>query len=291
MIYTVNIENAKEESGKIQLDRLIKIVTSFTKISEGALKLKLFGLSNKRGRLGTDIENALSVRLIGLKNQSTALVFECDQFKTKLESYQSDIYETNFFNHTPISIVIWCYKSILNEEETNIFIDRPLIHNLKELIHSFKSNDEILSIVNETDSISLTKNKIESIHSTELKIPEDRKLIINGLVEELKYSKYRVKIKMKNELLNGYISNKIKPERLAIYWGKNITLSGIMHYGINNTKNFEITGIHEENDDIQFFKEIPIQSQLVEKVAANPLLRWKGKWPGDESLDELIDSI
>ncbi len=50
MIYELNIENAKERSGQILLDRLISISQGILKISEGALQLRLSGVIKKRGR-------------------------------------------------------------------------------------------------------------------------------------------------------------------------------------------------------------------------------------------------
>lgn len=297
MIYTLNIENAKEESGKILLDRLIYLASSITKISEGALQLKLLGVSNRRGRKKISYDDALEIKLIGIKNKSTALLLECDSFKNTLHDYQTDLFDSDFFNHTPISIMIDCYSVILDENihDSDIFLDRALIKSLKELSHAFKSPTEILTISNGDmkNYLSLTKDKVESIELKEQEIPKDQKLIVTGILEELKYSKHRVKIQIEEGLLNAYISEKIEPEYIAKYWGKEITLAGIMHYGINFTKNFEITRIFEDTNKGEnvFFKEIPRQTILTEIKPQNPLVKWKGKWPGEESFEELVDSL
>lgn len=297
MIYTIKIENAKEESGKILLDRLIDLSSSIIKISEGALQLKLLGVSKKRGRKKISYNEALEIKLIRIKDQSTALMVECDSFKSTLKEYQADLFDIDFFDHTPVSIIMDCYKMILDEKikDQDLFLDRPLIKELKGLSNSFKSNDETITLNNEDtkDDLMLTKEKVDSIKFKEQEIPDDQKLIVTGLLEELKYSKHRVKIQMERELLNAYISENIEPETIARFWGKEVTLAGIMHYGLNLIKNFEITRIFQDTseDENIFFKEVPKQTKLIELTPKNPLVRWKGKWPGDESLEELIDSI
>lgn len=297
MNYTINIENAREESGKILLDRLIDISTSIIKISEGALQLKLLGVSKKKGRKRIDFTDSLSISLIQIKSESTALVLECEPFSSTLKEYQQDLFNTDFFNHTPVSVVIDCYKKVLDDEsnEEDLFLDRPLIGELKKLANSFKSNEEIITLSNDDaiTGIQLTKDIIESIKVIEQEIPEDQKLIVTGLLEELKFSKYRVKIQIENELLNAYISEDIDTGVIAKYWGKEVTFGGIMHYGLKKTKNFEITRIFEDadSDENYFFKEIPEQTKLIEVRPKNPLMKIKGQWPGDETFEDLINSI
>lgn len=294
MRYSINIENAKEESGKILFGRLIHLISSVSKISEGALQIKLMGASKKRGKRSTNISKALEIKLTGIKNESTALLVECDKFKDSITNYQFDLLQNDFFEHTPISILMSCYRTVLGiADEPEVFIDKPLINEMRSLSEAFTNNEERIVFMNEgtVDDLVLTKKEVSNIVHIKEKIPPDQKLIIFGMVEELKYSKQRVGIKTEEGLIQAYLSRSIEDQTIAEYWGKTVSVAGIMHYGLKGAKIFEITRIFEDSNEIDFFKTLPKQNKLFEAPPPNRLAEWEGKWSDDEPLEELLKDI
>ena len=73
MKYELKISGAIEESGTIDLQRLATISNGIRKISEGALQIRLKGISFSRGKKKIPLEKSLKVRLTGLKEGSTVL--------------------------------------------------------------------------------------------------------------------------------------------------------------------------------------------------------------------------
>jgi hypothetical protein len=295
MIYSINIENAQEESGKILFDRLLHLTSSVSKISEGALQIKLIGASKKRGRKSLNITKSLEIQLTGIKDESTALIVECEKFRDTLGPYQIGLFDSDFFDHTPISVLMSCYRTVLGvSDEPEVFIDKQLIDEMKKLSEAFVGEGERLVFKNEgtVDDLILTKSDVFNIHHIEDEIPQDQKLIVTGIVEELRYSRFRVKINTDDGLIHAYLSKSIDKGSIASYWGKNVALAGVMHYGPKGTKNFEIMRIYDDEDkSLSFFRELPKQLKLLDAPPPNPIKKWEGKWHDEESLEELLEDL
>jgi hypothetical protein len=71
--YEIRIENAREGNGKIDLQRLVNIAQGIRRISEGALQIRLRGISLTSGRKKVSLEDALRVTLTGIKDGSVVL--------------------------------------------------------------------------------------------------------------------------------------------------------------------------------------------------------------------------
>ena len=70
-------------------------------------------------------------------------------------------------------------------------------------------------------------------------------------------------------------------------------MTGTMHFGLRNPRNFEIDRIGEPEEP-EVFKYLNEPRQEILPLGdrkGNPLLRTKGKWPGNESFEELLNDI
>ncbi len=86
MKYEIKIENSSEPSGTIALQRLALLAESVMKISEGALQIRLRGISLTKGRKKTSLKEALKVSLSDIKQGSTVLCLESEKFEKTLVS-------------------------------------------------------------------------------------------------------------------------------------------------------------------------------------------------------------
>lgn len=86
MKYELEISNAVEESGKIDLVRLSNIAEGINKIATGALQIRLKGISVSKGRKKESFKDSLKITLTGLKKGSTILCLESEKFKDTLNN-------------------------------------------------------------------------------------------------------------------------------------------------------------------------------------------------------------
>ncbi len=305
MNYEIKISNAIEEDGKIDLIRLTNIAESISKIAEGALQIRLKGVSLSKGRKKQSLKNSLQVTLSGLKKGSTILCLESNKFKETLDNLQLDIFRSesqlDLQEQTPISLFVSSFKEAKKDSVNPELLDKSLLKELKNFKKAFLNDNEIFSISNEGsfEALELNKQDFNKIKILEQETPNPEPVVLNGIVEELKYSKLKVKILTDEGVINGFLSNDLSADDIAPFWGKKITITGINHYKPNKTSVIEINKIHQPNDADSYFSKKPKFSTSVEDQIKNQIDRKFGnsisdivdKWPDEDKFEDLVKML
>jgi hypothetical protein len=306
MKYEIRLAGADQDDGKIELDRLVQLAQSITNIARGALQVKLVGISNEKGRRTEKISTALKIKLSDLKKGSTVLELECESFKTTLQGHPGDLFKSEILEQlpdkTPMSLVIESFREAMDYNEDSTFLDKPLLKKLKDFKKVFVSNDELLTISNQGSipEITLRKSDFKRIGILEDSFPEPQEIVINGVVEELKYSKLRVGIATKQGLVNAVLSEELEPMDISKYWGKELTIAGRMHFLPSGKPSFiYIERVFNPDDFDEYFSKpvskLNIDQQIQKKIKAqkhtNLLGDIVGQWPGDESIDDILKDL
>lgn len=306
MKYQIKLTGDEQDDGKIELGRLIHLAQSITDIARGALQVRLVGISNEKGRRSEKIGKALKIKLADLKKGSTILELECDSFKETLEGHQGDLFKTeileNLPNKTPISLVIDSFKQAMNFDEETNQLDKPLLKRLKDFRKVFLSDNEKVIFSNEGSfpELELRREDFKKIGNLEESMPEPQEIIINGVVEELKFSKLRVGIKTKDGLVSAVLSEELEPVDISKYWGKELTIAGRLHFQPSGKPSFiYIERIFSPDISDKYFSKSPrkanveqqIQNKLKQQKYTNFLEDVIGQWPGDESIEDILKDL
>lgn len=306
MKYEIKLSGVEQDDGKIDLQRLVVLAQSIGDIAKGALQMRLLGISAEKGRTSERINNALKISLSNLKPGSTILELECEPFKKTLDGYQGDAFRPdilgNLPDETPMSLVMESFREALNYKEETNHLDKSLLKKLKTVEKLFLSKTEAITISNEgrTPSLELKKVDFKKIRSLEESIPEPHEIIINGVVEELKYSKLKVTINTKEGPVSGIISENLDPSEISKYWGKDLTIAGIAHYQPSGKLSvLYIEKVFEPQEADKYFSkpsrketvEQQIQRQQKELKHSNRLGEIVGQWPGNEEIEEIINTL
>lgn len=305
MNYELKISNAIEDNGKIDLARLTSIAESINKIAEGALQIRLKGVSVTKGRKKESLKRSLKVTLSGLEKGSTILKLESEKFKDTLNHIQLDIFrsesQVDLQEQTPISLFVSSFKEVTEKNGESELLDKTLLKELKNFKKAFLNDNESFIISNEGsfDSLELDKKSFDKINILEEETPSPEPVILNGIVEELKYSKLRVKIITPDGTINGFLSDELSAEDISPYWGKEITITGINHYKSNKTSVIEIRRIHEPSSGDSYFskkskKSLSVEDQIknqADRKSTNRLSEIIGKWPDEEKFEDLVKML
>jgi len=300
--YELKISNAIEDNGKIDLSRLARIAESINKIAEGALQIRLKGISVIKGRKKESLKKSLKVTLSGIEKGSTILKLESEKFKDTLDHIQLDIFrgesQVDLQEQTPISLFVASFKEVIKKNGESELLDKTLLRELKSFNKAFLNDNESFIISNEGsfDKLELDKKSFTKINLLEEETPTSESVVLNGIVEELKYSKLRVKIITDEGTINGFLSDELSAEDISTYWGKEITITGINHYRSNKTSVIEIRKIHEPSSGDSYFskkskKSLTIEEQIkyqAERKSSNNLSEIIGKWPDEEKFENLV---
>ena len=305
MNYELKISNAEEENGKIDLVRLASIAEGITRIAEGALQIRLKGVSITKGRKKDSLKNSLKVTLSGLKTGSTILCLESQKFEETLDNIQLDIFRSetqiDLQNQTPISLFVSAFKEAVSDSSESDLLDKSLLRELKNFRKAFLSANESFTISNEGsfDSLELNKKSFDKINILEEETPDSESIILNGIVEELKFSKLRVKIITEEGTINGFLSDELTAEDISPFWGKEITITGINHFKSNKSSVIEIKKIHVPSSNDRYFSKklkrpLSVEDQIkdeIDRKSGSSISEIIGKWPDNERFEDLVKML
>ena len=300
MKYEITINKAGETSGTINLKRLEIIAEGIRKISEGSLQIRLKGISIHKGPKKIELEKALNISLVGIKKGSTCLELEAKPFSETLNNYQLDVFRQETQKElpqlTPMSLFMVTYMEALKEKPSTDLLDKPLLRELKNYRRAFLNENESMVISNQgnQETITLDKTTFDKIKILEEEIPNPQPVLLRGKVELLKFSKQKVTIQTSEGMIDGFISEHIKPEEIGKHWGQEITVAGTAHYKPGGKSIIEIDRFSEPSAGDEYFSKKPkretineqITRQFQEGKSANAMGELIGKWPGDESEEE-----
>lgn len=296
MKYEIKIEHAQEADGAIDLKRLTKIADGIRKVSEGALQIRLKGISLTRGRKKVSLQDALKVSLTGIKEGSTILCLETEKFEKTLQSYQTDIFraeaQAELPNETPISLFIKTFQNALTDDDHQDLLDKPLLRELKNLKKAFFNEEETMIFSNQGSlpDLQLTQKDFKKIKVLEDEIPDPQHVVLNGVVELLQFSTLKVKIKTEEGIVDGFLADDLSSEDIASFWGKEVTITGTSHFKPRGKSVIEIERVFEPGEGDSYFSKRPksetVEMQLERQIrekGSNPLAEIIGRWPGDET--------
>lgn len=305
MNYDIQIRGDDKDNGLIEFDRLSQLTQSTKEIATKALMLRVGGFSELKPP--KNLLKSLSIyleSLSGNKTEGTYLLLNCEYFKKNIDSLQMNAFKPTeeLLQLTPMALVIQTFRAALIDEEEKDYLDKPLLKTLLKFKKNFINDNEIIyfSNRNTVPAIEVTVDDFEKIENLEESIPEPNKVIINGKLDEMKYSKSKLVLVTEQGAVNAFSKDPSSIYSIKDFFGKELTITGMAHYKPGGKLSFiEIQEFAEPGENDKFFSRIPhamsVQQQIAFEVKSgkskNPLRELTGQWPGDESLDDLLKQL
>lgn len=305
MNYDIKIRGDEADNGLIEFDRLNLLTTHTKEIATKALMLKLGGFSGINP--SKEIKKALAIRLQSLhgsKLEGTFMLIDCDHFIETLKHIQLNLFKPTeeVLQMTPMALVIQSFRAALLDDEDKDNLDKPLLKALLNFKKIFVSKNEVfyLSNRNSIPEIEITLDDFKKIEKLEDDIPEPKRIIINGKLDEMKYSKSKLVLITEEGSVNAFTTQPQTLEGISNYFGKEITVVGMAHFKPGGKLSYiEVQEFSEPGKADKFFSRKPHAMGIQEQIAfqlksgksRNPLSEITGKWPGEESLDDLLKML
>jgi hypothetical protein len=150
---------------------------------------------------------------------------------------------------------------------------------------NFISDNEIFYMANRGTiaEVRLTKDDFQKIGLLEDSIPEPKKVIVNGQLDEMKVSKGKLGLQTEQGFVNVFANDKTIIENIVSFMGKEVTISGMAHYKPNGQLSFvEIQEFSEPGARDRYFSKKPNAMTAKQQVLFQAK---QGK--GSNSLDAL----
>lgn len=305
MNYDIQIRGDEQDNGLIEFDRLAQLAQSTKEIATKALMLRLFGFSDIKPPKNLFSASYIFLEsLHGNRTEGTSLLLNCEHFEKNVKTLQLNAFKPaeEILQLTPMSLVIQSFRSALLDEEDKENLDKPLLKTLLKFKKNFIGNNEIIyfSNRNTVPSVEVTLDDFTKIENLEESIPEPNKVIINGKLDEMKYSKSKLVLITEEGPVNAFSKEQSFILGVKDFIGKDLTVTGMAHYKPGGKLSFiEIQDFAEPGKNDKLFSRIPhamnvqqqIEYQLKSGKSRNPLATITGKWPGEESLDDILKDL
>lgn len=276
MNYDIKIVGDNADNGLIEFDRLNLLTKSTKEIATKALMLQLRGYSDIKP--DKHISKALELKLkslIGNEKDGTSMTIDCNRFSETIKGLQLDIFKPKeqLLQTTPMALVINSFRSALSDNQLEADIDKPLLKSLINFKKNFITDNEIFYLSNRgtIPEVKLTKNDFQKISLLEERIPEPRKVIVNGQLDEIKVSKGKLGLQTENGIITVIAKSETTLNEIFKYIGKEITITGIAHFKPNGQLSFvEVGEFGQPNATDKYFSKKPnamtAQQQLLFQV-------------------------
>jgi len=307
MNYDIKITGEIKDNGQIEFDRLGLLAKSTKEIAQKALMLKVFGFSDIE--LSAQFKRASEIRLEKLVSdevKGTTMLIDCNYFADSVKSFQLDAFRPELWGDlqqlTPMALVIKSFRSALIDSEDKDNLDKSLLQSLIKFKKNFTGKNQVFHLSNRqtVPEIELKIDDFKKIELLEENIPEPGKVSVLGTFDELKYSKQKVVLITHDGTINATVGDEALFLQMLEYVGKELTITGMAHYKPNGKLSFiEISNFSEPGKADKYFAKIPqalsvqqqIDYQLKERKSLNPFASIIGKWPGEESWEEIIHEL
>jgi hypothetical protein len=291
MNYDIKIVGAEEDNGKIEFDRLAKLIKTTKDIATKTLMLKMVGYSEIPPH--PDLKKALHLYLSDLGGNAidgTAITIDCINFKETIKGLQLDLFKPKeqLLNLTPMALVIESFHAALIGHHEDADLDKPLLKSLQAFKANFISDNEIFYLANRGTlaEVKLTKNDFQKINLLEESIPDPNRVIVNGKLDEIKVSKGRLGLQTDKGILTVIAKNESVLNSILEYIGKEITISGMAHYKPNGQVSFvEVQEFGKSSETDKYFSKKPSAMN-----AQQQLLFQAKQGKGTKTLEALINA-
>lgn len=263
MNYDIKIIGEEEDNGLIEFDRLSNLIKSTKEIATKSLMLQLRGYSNITPE--NSLKKALRMYLenvSGNEEDGTLLRVGCKYFSETIKGIQFEMFQSKeeILALSPMSIVIQSFNNALQPENANVELDKPLLKSLVNFRKNFISENEIFYMANRGSipEVRITKDDFAKIAIIEESIPEPQNVIVNGQLDEMKFSKNKLGLVTQEGLVNIIAGENETIRSLVEFLGRDITIKGLAHYKSNGQLSFiEIQEFSEPGSNDKFFSRVP----------------------------------
>lgn len=308
--YQLRVTGLSESGGTIRVSHLVKALGALEKTARRATSLLATGGGTAKGRRSAWLADATDFKITGLKAGST--VFEVAALPLVAAApdrfAQPDLWSDNSNAHaTALDLAARAIEEAKEPNSDGDWFDSAVLEAISAFPIS-KDAPEVsyaLSPVRASKrhrSFVLDRYAKQRIEERLKTIPASRAFVVSGTIDEVKYlSKgFRLTLPDKSHIL-GRLVAAAAVESLRPLWGRPATVEGTVHFKASGRPRLiEARTVMAQVPGDAIFRELPVADALFVgeqgRVRLGPadsinLDRIANKWPGDESIDELMEML
>ena len=310
--YNIWLNERPDESGTLSALALVDLLDALIEASGRVLRLAVEGTSTRPGPHPQWIEESIDFAVHPFREGSTGVPLSVPELGSTAEQAieQRDMWlRKPAFDETALSLLAEASTDIRQDHRESDRYDRGVLQALTRLGSLFTTPDVSIDIENEETgeiAFSIDADYLRQAEQLERDTPSPQKVALAGELDVIEYSRRAFKLVLEDgRRIRGEINAPtISEEKMRDLWGKKVTLQGRAHFTPARSVQFIETDLirpyREEDRLLASFSPLqgetsPLSEmttqQLQEKQAGNALRKIRGQWPGDESIDELLEAL
>lgn len=304
--HKLRLKGYQTENGKIPFSLLKDISIQITRIAESTILSYVEGNSTiKRGKTPVWLSNSIDFNLTGVKKGSTVLEVEAPTLSETIGDFQLPLHQDFNANElkdkSALDLSFYAYRQAIIKNESSYLLDKNLLKEITKLNKILDSDKAELIFESADLSVSIMKNDISEIQIMEQKSPNSLKTQIKGKLDTISHSKSQLELITKGKKIRAQLSQNLNFDDILKYFGEEVVITGLAHFTPSGSvKSFEILKIRISNQNDSYFEKIPSpifpEFQTKDLVSKTNYQGTKfdkifGKWPGDESTEDLIELL
>lgn len=306
--YKVSIHGLATPRGTISLNKLKAVAGVLTEGAERALRLAIEGQSIKKGPAPAWLSNSTDFILAGISKGSTALVIDAPTLgdAARDQISQMDLWHTPpEAGDTALTILSQSLHDASSEKLESERYDTGVLDvllNVKQLLRDEGLSIRLISDKRPDENFVLDSAALNAIQKVKQATPEPQAILVSGVLDSIVHSKKRFQLTMKDRgTVQGKIDeNAVPVEHLRKLWGQQVAIKGIVHFKASGKPRFLEAQMIEASQPGDVIFETLKPSQTPAQIWANVkseiggrsvLAEIWGKWPGDESIEDILDAL
>lgn len=306
--YNIVIKGLKDPPGNISIVALRDVLNVIIDGSGQALRFAICGESTKQGRVPPWLKNSVDFIVSGIRRGSTTIVVEAPTLRETASDQleQQDLwFSMPNPDDTAISLFAKSVSSTMEKPRGEDYYDKSLLNTILETKDIFEKYAHEINVQSETkksDGFVLQYSDLDRIEKLKSSLPDPQAVVISGKLDTIRHSKRRFRLVVpENQDVEGVVDpDEISEDEMREFWGKQVTVKGMLHFRVSGQPRLlEADLIKPFEKGEELFQTIPAKQLLIKemddirrKYQPEKVLQeiW-GKWPGDESVEEILEEI
>ncbi|MDP2807725.1 MAG: hypothetical protein Q8O74_06265, partial [bacterium] len=307
--YKLKLNGLSTPQGTIPLRALKEICDILLETAERGLRLAVESESVKPGKLPSWLAASLNMTVTGLEKGSTCLAIDVPVLG---ETAGKRIAQQNLWNTAPkpddtaFSLLSRAVSATTTGKEDSYYYDKGVLDSLlkiKPFIHDYADKMELSCLEKKKDHFILGEKELDKILNLKTKTPEPQAMVISGKFDLIEHAKKRFRLQLSNgETLIGTIDPEhLSVEQMRKHWGGSATVKGMVHYHPSGKPRLIVADVIKEmttgEEILSYMPRIQTEIEYISqaRTMAGHKKDWLkeiwNKWPGDESVDELLAAL
>lgn len=308
--YQLRVTGLSKDGGTMGLSQLVKVLGALQVTARRATRLLATGRGAVQGRGGGWLADATDFKVTGLKAGST--VFEVAALP--LATAAPDRFAQRSFwdnssiaDDTALDLAARAVEEAKETDPAGDWFDSTVLDAILAfpIPKRYPKVSYALSPVGASishGSFVLERQARHRIQERLQSIPASRAFVVSGTIDEVKYPTKGFRLTLPDEShIRGRLIDGGAVESLRLLWGRPATVEGMVHFKASGRPRLiEARKVMAQAPGDAIFRELPLADALIvgeqDRIRLGPadsinLDRIANKWPGDESIDELMELI